>query len=70
MFWFRLAYSSVRKEHSGTYGCTGNNGFGQPSTQLVTVRIKRKLQFNFGGIERFYKMSSWLFFKWVLYFYI
>jgi len=42
MLWFRLAYSSVRKEHSGTYGCTGNNGFGQPSTQLVTVRIKRK----------------------------
>ncbi|XP_023319898.1 lachesin [Eurytemora carolleeae] len=38
----RLAYSSVRKEHSGTYGCTGNNGFGQPSTQLVTVRIKHE----------------------------
>ena len=37
---FRLEYRSVSKEHAGTYGCTGNNGFGQPSTQLVALKVK------------------------------
>lgn len=36
----RLSYSSVSGKHSGNYVCTGNNGFGQPSTVVVPVKVK------------------------------
>jgi len=36
----RLYYSSVTGKHSGVYTCSGDNGFGTPSTQSVMVNVR------------------------------
>jgi len=36
----RLEYAAVTGRHAGIYVCSGNNGFGQPSTEAVHVTVK------------------------------
>jgi len=35
----RLVYNNVSGKHSGTYTCSGDNGFGRPSTQSIHVTV-------------------------------
>ena len=42
VYYSRLWYSSVSGKHAGNYVCTGSNGFGQPSTVVVPVKVKCK----------------------------